>query len=116
MKTTLTFLAALLLAPLTALHAAETVTIDLSKRTWQGIPGIERTAKGRVFASWFTGGPKEPSPDNTVVLSRSDDGGKTFSTPEAMALPEDGTERSGSAPVKMVSNEKLPAEKPGTRL
>ncbi len=91
-KSSYTLFAALLLAPLAALHAAEPVTIDLSKRTWQGIPGIERTAKGRVFASWFTGGPKEPSPDNTVVLSRSDDGGKTFSSPEAMALPlSDGT-------------------------
>lgn len=83
---------ALLLAPLAALHASEPITIDLTKRTWQGIPGLERTANGRVFASWFTGGPKEPSPDNTVVLSRSDDGGKTFSAPEAMALPmSDGT-------------------------
>jgi predicted neuraminidase len=92
MKPTLTLITALLLAPLAALHAAEPVSIDLSKRTWQGIPGIERTTKGRVFASWFTGGPKEPSPDNTVVLSRSDDGGKTFSEPEAMALPQsDGT-------------------------
>lgn len=91
-KSSYTLFAALLLAPLAALHAAEPVTIDLSKRTWQGIPGIERTAKGRVFASWFTGGPKEPSPDNTVVLSRSDDGGKTFNSPEAMALPlSDGT-------------------------
>ncbi|MDA1040394.1 MAG: hypothetical protein O3A37_08930 [Planctomycetota bacterium] len=35
-------LAALLLAPLAAIHAAEPVTIDLSKRTWQGIPGLER--------------------------------------------------------------------------
>lgn len=92
MKPTLTLLTVLLFALLAALHAAEPVTIDLSKRTWQGIPGIERTAKGRVFASWFTGGPKEPSPDNTVLLSRSDDGGKTFSSPEAMALPmSDGT-------------------------
>ncbi|NBN95226.1 MAG: exo-alpha-sialidase [Verrucomicrobia bacterium] len=56
-------------------------------RTWQGIPGLERTAKGRVYVSWFTGGPKEPSPDNTVVLSYSDDAGKTFTPPEAMALP-----------------------------
>jgi len=54
--------------------AAEGVAIDLTKRTWQGIPGIERTAQGRVFVSWFTGGLKEPSPDNTVVLARSDDG------------------------------------------
>jgi predicted neuraminidase len=85
-------LTSLLLAPLVALRAAEPITIDLAKRTWQGIPGLERTAKGRVFVSWFTGGPKEPSPDNTVVLSRSDDDGKTFSAPEAMGLPlSDGT-------------------------
>jgi hypothetical protein len=75
-----------------AVCAADGVAIDLTKRTWQGIPGIERTAQGRVFVSWFTGGLKEPSQDNTVVLARSDDGGKTFSAPEAMALPRsDGT-------------------------
>jgi len=68
------FLTALLLAPLAALHAAEPVTIDLAKRSWQGIPGLERTAKGRVFVSWFTGGPHEPAPENAVVLSHSDDG------------------------------------------
>jgi predicted neuraminidase len=75
-----------------ALHAAEPVFIDLAKRTWQGIPGLERTAKGRIFVSWFTGGTKEPEPENTVVLSQSDDGGKTFSAPQAMGLPlNDGT-------------------------
>ena len=83
-------LAALL--PQAAIQAVENVTIDLAKRTWQGIPGIERTAKGRVFASWFTGGPKEPSPDNTVVLCYSDDGGNTFIQPVAMGRPaSDGT-------------------------
>ncbi len=88
----LSVLTALILSCLTALHAAEPVTIDLAKRTWQGIPGLERTAKGRVFVSWFTGGTKEPEPENTVVLSQSDDGGKTFSAPQAMALPlNDGT-------------------------
>ena len=82
----------LFISTLTALHAAEPVTIDLPKRTWQGIPGLERTAKGRVFVSWFTGGTKEPEPENTVVLSHSDDEGKTFSEPQAMALPlSDGT-------------------------
>ncbi len=74
------------------LRAAETVQVDLAGRTWQGIPGLERTATGRVFASWFTGGTKEPEPENTVVLAYSDDDGKTFSTPMAMALPfQDGT-------------------------
>ena len=92
MRPSLPLLAALLLAPLALLRAAEPVVIDLSQRTWQGIPGLERTAKGRVYVSWFTGGPKEPSPDNTVVLSYSDDAGKTFTSPEAMGLPtNDGT-------------------------
>lgn len=43
-----------------AMEAAEPVAVDLAKRTWQGIPGLERTAKGRVFVSWFTGGTREP--------------------------------------------------------
>ncbi len=85
-------IAAILLSPLTVLHAADPVAVDLATRTWQGIPGLERTPNGRVFVSWFTGGPKEPAPDNTVVLSFSDDNGRTFSAPEAMALPlSDGT-------------------------
>jgi len=92
MRPLLPLLTALLLAPLSLLYAAEPVVIDLNQRTWQGIPGLERTAKGRVYVSWFTGGPKEPSPDNTVVLSYSDDAGKTFTPPEAMGLPtNDGT-------------------------
>lgn len=92
MKPILTLLAFLLLAPLAALHAAEPVAIDLATRTWQGIPGLERTAKGRVFVSWFTGGTKEPAPENTVLLSHSDDGGQTFTAPQAVALPlGDGT-------------------------
>jgi predicted neuraminidase len=65
---------------------------NLVNRVWQGIPGIERTAGGRLFLSWFTGGPKEPAPGNTVLLCHSDDDGKTFSEPVAMGLPwRDGT-------------------------
>ncbi|WP_395740385.1 sialidase family protein [Prosthecobacter sp.] len=60
-------------------------------QTWQGIPGLERTAAGRVFSSWFTGGPKEPSAENTVLLCYSDDQAKTFTTPEIMASPAAGT-------------------------
>ncbi|MBN8418394.1 MAG: exo-alpha-sialidase [Verrucomicrobia bacterium] len=58
---------------------------------WQGIPGLERTANGRVFSSWFTGGPKEPSPENIVLLCYSDDQAKTFTPPQIMAAPGNGT-------------------------
>lgn len=69
---------------------AEDRTAD-PKRTWQGIPGLERTAKGRVFVSWFTGGPKEPAPENEVLLCYSDDQAETFTMPRVMAEPKDGT-------------------------
>ena len=75
---------AVLLAPL-ATHSAEQPSNV--QRTWQGIPGIERTPKGRLYVSFFSGGPREPSPENTVYLCRSDDQGKTFTEPEAMAVP-----------------------------
>jgi predicted neuraminidase len=61
------------------------------RQTWLGIPGIERTVKGRVFSSWFTGGPKEPSPENIVLLCYSDDQAKTFTPPQIMAEPKNGT-------------------------
>ena len=88
MRNLLLFLSLFLVVTDALAQAAESsVAIDLTQRTWQGIPGIERTAKGRVFASWFTGGPKEPAPENTVVLSYSEDAGKTFTPPEAIAMP-----------------------------
>jgi hypothetical protein len=59
-------------------------------RTWQGIPGVERTAKGRLFVSWFSGGPKEPTYENTVYLSYSDNNGAKFSVPVPMAGPRNG--------------------------
>jgi len=59
-------------------------------RLWQGIPGIEKTKQGRIFVSWFSGGPKEPSPDNTVYLCFSDDRGEIFSEPVAMAGHSNG--------------------------
>lgn len=66
--------------------------IDLLNRQWQGIPGLEKTKGGRVFVSWFTGGPAEPAPTNTVVLCYSDDGGESFSPLESMAYPtKEGT-------------------------
>ena len=61
--------------------------IESPKRIWQGIPGIEKTAKGRLFVTWFSGGAKEPEPENTIYLCTSDDGGQTFTEPAAVVLP-----------------------------
>lgn len=47
-------------------------------RPFQGIPGIERAANGRLWATWYGGGPTE-GPENYCMLATSDDDGKTWS-------------------------------------
>lgn len=49
-------------------------------RQFQGIPGIERTYGGRLWAVWYSGGRWE-GPDNFVLMVKSDDGGKSWSEP-----------------------------------
>jgi len=44
-----------------------------------------------VLVSWYSGGPKEPSPENTVYLCHSDDWGKTFTKPQPVAGPNRGS-------------------------
>ncbi|MCG3148732.1 MAG: hypothetical protein PCFJNLEI_02177 [Verrucomicrobiae bacterium] len=56
-------------------------------RLWQGIPGIERTPGGRLYITWFSGGECEPQPANTILLTTSDDDGRTFAEPSVAALP-----------------------------
>ena len=46
-------------------------------RLWQGIPAIERSKKGRLFAAWYSGNNTE-APDNFVVLEKSEDDGATW--------------------------------------
>lgn len=67
-----------------------TIWASQEPREWQGIPGLERTEGGRVFATWYSGGSREPDPENTVLLSISDDGGESYSEPVEMAGPRDG--------------------------
>lgn len=57
---------------------------------WAGIPGVEVTPGGRLFVVWFSGGDKEPHPDNRVYMVTSNDGGQTFTAPVIMASPRDG--------------------------
>lgn len=49
-------------------------------RQWQGIPGLERTRQGRLFATWYSGGEGEGS-DNYVQVITSEDDGRTWSEP-----------------------------------
>jgi predicted neuraminidase len=55
-------------------------------RQWQGIPGIERAANGRLWAMWYSGGETE-GPENFVVLVTSDDDGQTWSPPRVVIDP-----------------------------
>ena len=53
----------------------------------QGVPGIERTAKGRLWAVY---GRDVESTRNYQVLTRSDDDGKSWSDAQLMILPRRG--------------------------
>ncbi|MBI4976863.1 MAG: exo-alpha-sialidase [Spirochaetes bacterium] len=57
-------------------------------RKWQGIPGIERTKKGRIFATFYSGGVTEEL-GNYCLLVTSDDDGRTWSEPVAVAYKGD---------------------------
>src|SRR6187401_1562929 len=95
--------AALMLVPLSALHAAEgeSTPADLALQPahivvspWkqhipatkrQGVAGIERTAKGRL---WTVFGRDVESTRNYQVLKKSDDDGQTWSDVQLMVMPQ----------------------------
>ena len=103
---TFTLLTALLLAPLAALHAAEgdSLQLDLALQPahvivspWpqfipptkrQGVAGIERTAKGRLWAIY---GRDVESTRTYQVLKTSADDGQSWSEVQLMVLPREGT-------------------------
>lgn len=51
---------------------------DMVHRLWQGIPGIEKTKGGRLFAAFYSGGEGEGA-GNYVLLKKSEDDGFTWS-------------------------------------
>jgi hypothetical protein len=59
------------------------------RRVWQGIPSVERTAGGRLFFTWYSGGTCEEV-GNFVLLATSEDDGLTVSDPIAVLAPEEG--------------------------
>lgn len=44
------------------------------RRQWQGCPSVEVTDGGRIYAAWYSGGPREPHIENYCILACSDDG------------------------------------------
>ena len=60
----------------------------------QGVPGIERTAKGRL---WVIHGRDVESPRNYQVLIRSDSNGRRWSHPKLMILPREGVRAMSAA-------------------
>jgi len=65
----------------------ELIKYSTPYRIWQGIPSIEVTKKGRIFTSAYSGGVSEEF-GNFAFLLKSDDGGKHFSEPIAVAYKE----------------------------
>ena len=61
-------------------NAEQLKKYETTTRLWQGIPGVERTKKGRIFVTWYSGGEVEQLGNYSLVV-KSDDGGKTFSEP-----------------------------------
>ena len=53
---------------------------------FQGIPGLERTPGGRLYAIWYAGGPGE-GPENYTCVVRSDDDGRTWTEPVLVIDP-----------------------------
>lgn len=57
-------------------------------RKWQGIPAVEITKQGRMYAAWYSGGATE-QPGNVVILEKSDDGGATWTDGFAVVRHDD---------------------------
>ena len=49
------------------------------KRYFQGCPTIARSRGGILYAAWYTGGTKEPSPFNCNIMVKSCDNGNSWS-------------------------------------
>ena len=56
-------------------------------RAWQGIPAIESAHNGRLWCAFFSGGSKEPDPENFILLTTSQDNGETWSNPASIIAP-----------------------------
>ncbi len=65
------------MTPATVYYKPDKEELLTKNRIWQGIPGIERTNKGRLYVTWYAGGVTE-EPGNVLIVEKSDDDGKTW--------------------------------------
>ncbi len=56
-------------------------------RSWQGIPGIERAANGRLWVTWYSGDTGEGDMGNYGLAATSGDEGRTWSKPLVIQGP-----------------------------
>lgn len=61
---------------------------DDLKRTWQGIPGIERAANGRLWSTWYTGDVGEGAIGNYAMIATAGDVGQKWGKPIAIQGPK----------------------------
>lgn len=60
-------------------------------RVWQGIPGIDRTPKGRLWVAWYSGDVGEGNLGNYALVASSGNDGKSWSKPVAVIEGPKGT-------------------------
>ncbi|MBY4128156.1 exo-alpha-sialidase [Rhodococcus fascians] len=68
------------MAPAAILSAPTAARYQDDHRLWQGIPSVEITDGGRLYANWYTGMDTETN-GNFVVVATSDDAGETWVSP-----------------------------------
>ena len=60
-------------------------------RSWQGIPGVERAPKGRLWVTWYSGDVGEGAMGNYALAATSADDGKAWSKPLVVLQGPQGT-------------------------
>jgi len=66
------------ITPIINVHPDEKYSLE--NRKWQGIPGVELSKSGLLWATWYSGGDGEMQ-DNYILLTASNDDGNTWSKP-----------------------------------
>lgn len=61
---------------------------ETANQNWLGCPTIEKTANGRIWAGWFTGGEKELGTGNYAIIKYSDNDCGTWKTAVAVVHPD----------------------------